>query len=216
MIVPIIQSLMVLVETAGLVFNGFTLNGLTEASQCVWGRVDADMLRNSGLMVGIEYGTVQDPRILGKYANPVTRNIGTELLPVWQTESNLENVRRDLEIHVRMQDIRNDEDKITEFDGDYLNNEQRLQKVLRVATTRETLIVDGIDRDYIFDFDRLVYRSEPGIARHGVFMAAIEYPLTMSLELEAIYLAEAITLRGVTAVPLPDPLDIYPEFEITV
>jgi hypothetical protein len=216
MIVQIIQSLTARVETIGMVFNGFALDGSSEAAQCVWGRVDPDHIRNTGLSVGIEYGTVSDPRILGRYANPVTRNIGTELLPVWQTESNLENVRRELEIHLYMNENRVEEARVTEFDADYLTNEARLKKVFRAVATRDTLTIDGVDRDFVLDAGRVVYRSEPDIARHGVLLVAVEYPLTTSLEIEEIYLAEAVTLRGVTAVPLPDPLDVYPEFEITV
>jgi hypothetical protein len=214
-IVQILDWLGARVESAGLAFNGFALNGSNEPAQCTWGEVDPDHIRDFGLQAGIEYQGVSDPRVLPKLGTPVQRNIGSELAPIWQLESAYSNVRRELLVHLYMREIRPELDRDVGFDVVYLENEEKLLGVLDIDQTRETLVISGIPREFVFEFGTVAYRAKQGITKHAVLTCAVEYPLLTSIETEQIHLAEAITLRGVTPVPLPAPTDVYPEREIT-
>lgn len=215
MIALALEHLCTRIEAAGLSWGTFALDGSSEPKRVSVGRWDADALKNSGLMVGIDFGfPVGEPTDRPLFSEPITRNVDVGAGTA-EIEPALEWASRLINIHLYMRETRPEAQRQNySVNSQYLVNEARLLAALGRGREDYTLTVDGIPRGFSTRYEGNPFVAEPGLTLHSVFGYRLTYPLVEGVEPLEVFLAKRIRLvhdlppgteMDLTAEPLTPP-----------
>jgi hypothetical protein len=206
MLAQVLELLSQRIEAAALSWGSFVFDGSDDSKKVTWQAVDADQLRESGLMVGIEYRpirrlpTIQGPEFVE--ARGVNANFTTGAFSKMPA---MPYPERPLWVHLYMHDTRADVDRVDEMPSVYAVNEAKLIKAIGFEGQQTFFATPpnlATPLAFKTKFEQPIFAPTQGLAMHGIYQWACRYPMTEGEVLTPGKLIRKIHVYS--SIPVPD------------